>query len=100
MPKSSSANLQPSSFSAWMKRLACEKLATAAVSVISKQIFEASSPLRWNCSMTNGRNLSSPRLWPERLIEHMSSFSRSSASETSQRNAFSITQRSIAGVMP
>ena len=39
MPKSSSANLQPSSFSAWMKRLACEKLATAAVSVISKQIL-------------------------------------------------------------
>jgi hypothetical protein len=29
-----------------MKRFACEKLATAAVSVISKQIFEASNPLR------------------------------------------------------
>jgi hypothetical protein len=28
-----------------MKRFACEKLATAAVSVISKQIFEASNPL-------------------------------------------------------
>jgi hypothetical protein len=31
-------------------------------------------------------------------MEHMASFSRSSASETSQRSAFSITQRSIAGV--
>jgi hypothetical protein len=78
-----------------MKRFACEKLATAAVSVISKQIFEASRPLFWNCSMTNGRNLSSPRLWPDRLIEHIASRSRSSASDTNQRNAFSITQRSI-----
>ena len=100
MPKSSSANLQPSSFNAWMKRLACEKLAIAAVSVISKQIFVASRPLRWNWSMTYGRNLSSPRLWPDRLIEHMASFSRSSASETSQRKAFSMTQRSMLGVMP
>ncbi len=48
VPKSSRANLQPSSFSDWMKRLACEKLATAAVSVISKQILEASRPLLWN----------------------------------------------------
>jgi hypothetical protein len=31
-------------------------------------------------------------------MEHMASFSRSSASDTSQRNAFSMTQRSIAGV--
>jgi hypothetical protein len=30
----------------------------------------------------------------------MASFSRSSASLTSQRSAFSITQRSIAGVRP
>jgi hypothetical protein len=51
-----------------MKRFAWAKLAIAAVSVISKQIFEASMPLRWNWSMTNGRNLSSPRLCPERLI--------------------------------
>ena len=59
-----------------MKRLAWLKLATAAVSVISKQIFAASMPLFWNCSMTNGRNLSSPRLWPERLMEHIASFSQ------------------------
>jgi hypothetical protein len=31
-----------------MKRFACEKLAMAAVSVISKQILVASRPLRWN----------------------------------------------------
>jgi len=83
-----------------MKRFACEKLAIAAVSVISKQIFDASMPLRWNWSITNGRNLSSPRLCPDRLIEHIVRRSRSSASDTSQRRAFSITQRSIAGVRP
>ncbi len=83
-----------------MKRLACEKLATAAVSVISKQILVGSMPLFWNCSIANGRNLSSPRDCPDRLIEHIASFSRSSASETSQRSAFSSTQRSMFGVMP
>ena len=35
-----------------MKRFACEKLAIAAVSVISKQILVASRPLRWNWSIT------------------------------------------------
>jgi hypothetical protein len=69
-----------------MKRLACVKFAMAAVSVISKQILRPPMPLRWNCSITYGRNLSSPRLWPDRLIEHIESRRRSSASDTSQRS--------------
>ena len=40
-----------------MKRFAWEKLAMAAVSVISKQILLPSMPLRWNCSMHVGQEL-------------------------------------------
>ena len=84
-----------------MKRLACEKLATAAVSVISKQILVASSPLRWNCSMHERQELVVAEALARQVDRaHRSSFSRSSASDTSQRKAFSITQRSMFGVMP
>jgi hypothetical protein len=40
-----------------MKRLACAKLAMAAVSVISKQIFEASMPLFFSAAMHERQEL-------------------------------------------
>src|SRR5579862_4545998 len=82
-PKSSSANWHPASCSARMNFRAAVMFEMAFVSVISKQTTPAGISKCLSCWRTNSTKLSSPNVWPDRLMLHFIAGRRAGSASTS-----------------